>query len=160
MVSLYTYVNGALSLILGVVGKEMYFHSGASSSSSSGSRMDGDTFAENMLLESWPKTPFPESESGTSVNQPEAGFGPPANPVAPPGEEAGLPNPPPRVVPYPYQPDEMIGGDSVLSIQHRILDKSPKSVSSYEEVYQARIDAEDLFEVKVDIINRNHGRSR
>src|ERR1041384_7112690 len=46
----------------------------------------------------------------------------------------------------------MIGGDSVLSIRHRIFFKSPNSVPSYEEVYQARIDAEDLFEVKVDIV--------
>ena len=44
------------------------------------------SFAIDVLLESWPKTT--KTETGTSVNQPEAGLGPPANPVAPPGEES------------------------------------------------------------------------
>lgn len=43
----------------------------------------------------------------------------------------------------------MIGGDSVLSIQRRLLAKDPSP--SAEVIQQARIDAEDLFEVKVEI---------
>lgn len=49
-------------------------------------------------------------EPGTSVNQPEAGPVNPGNPAASPGEEAGPANQ--RVVPYPYQPDEVIGESS------------------------------------------------
>lgn len=44
----------------------------------------------------------------------------------------------------------MIGGDSVLSIQHRLLAKY--DFPSYEVIQFARIQAEDLFEVKVEII--------
>lgn len=53
---------------------------------------------------------------------------------------------------FPYEPDERIGGDSVLSIQHRIL--SLKPFPSAEEIYFARMQAEDLFEVKAQIIER------
>lgn len=91
-----------------------------------------------MLLESWSKTTETE---GTSVNQPEAEGVPPANAVPSPGEEAG------PVAPYPYQPDEMIGGDCVNAIQHRLLAKYSSPSSE-----QAKIDAEDLFEIKVEII--------
>jgi hypothetical protein len=107
-----------------------------------------DAFAIDVLLESWSKTT--ETEEGTSVNKPEAGLVPPANPVASPGEEAGPPNQSPRVVSYPYQPDEVIGGDSVNSIEGRLLAKY--SFPSSEVIQMARIQAEDLFEVKVEII--------
>lgn len=89
----------------------------------------------------------PSSETdleGTSVNQPEAGRVPPALPVAP--EEAGIP----PVVPYPYQEDEMIGGDSVLSIRKRLL--ASNSEPSAEAINLAHLDAQDRFEVKVDIV--------
>jgi hypothetical protein len=56
----------------------------------------------------------------------------------------------PRAVPYQYQPDEVIGGDCVNSIQHRLLQKAP--FPSSEMIEMARIQAEDLFEVKVEII--------
>lgn len=99
--------------------------------------------------------PFSDSETeleggGTSVNQREARPALPANPVASRGEEAGPSNRAPPIVPYPYQPDEMIGGDCVLSIQRRLLAKydSPE----YEVIKLARIKAEDLFEVKVEIL--------
>lgn len=77
----------------------------------------------------------------------EAGAEPPGNP---PGEEAGPANQTLRVVPYPYQPDEVIGGDCVLSIERRLLAKY--SFPSSEVIRMARIQAEDLFEVKVEII--------
>ncbi|KAH0678001.1 hypothetical protein KY285_025802 [Solanum tuberosum] len=75
-----------------------------------------DHFGIDVLLESWEKS----TETGTSVDQPEPepGHVPPAIQVAPRGNEAGPSNQPPRVVPYPYQLDEVIGGDSVQSIQH------------------------------------------
>ncbi|MFS7979592.1 hypothetical protein Hanom_Chr10g00929521 [Helianthus anomalus] len=53
---------------------------------------------------------------------------------------------------FPYEPDELIGGDSVLSIQRRLL--SSKPFPSAEEIDFARTQAEDLFEVKVQIIQR------
>ncbi|KAJ0770684.1 hypothetical protein HanPI659440_Chr07g0260491 [Helianthus annuus] len=53
---------------------------------------------------------------------------------------------------FPYQPDELNRGDSVLSIQRRLL--SSKPFPSAEEIDFARTQAEDLFEVKVQIIQR------
>jgi hypothetical protein len=106
----------------------------------------------DILLES-------SSVPGTSVTQPRAGpVNPEAadssqtsgDPVASPGEEAGPANQTQRVVPYPYQPDEVIGGDCVLSIERRLLAKD--SNPSSEDIQMARIHAEDLFEVKVEII--------
>lgn len=65
-----------------------------------------------------------------------------------PEEEEG----PPPVNPYPYQPDEVIGGDSVESVQRRLLSKY--AFPSAEVIDQSRMEAEDLFEVKVDIIRQ------
>jgi hypothetical protein len=53
---------------------------------------------------------------------------------------------------FPYEPDALIGGDSVLSIQRRLL--ASKQFPSAEEICFARMEAEDLFEVKVLIIQR------
>lgn len=102
-----------------------------------------DSFDIGVLLESWSK-----KTDGTSVNQPEDGPVPPGNPVASGGEEAGRQTL--RAVPYPYQPDEVIGGDCVLSIQRRLLAKHSFPPSGVIEM--ARIQAEDLFEGKVEII--------
>jgi len=76
--------------------------------------------------------------TSSSVNQQGARPAPAPNEVAPP------------VVPYPYQENEILGGDSVESIQRRLLGRffSP----SAHDIQMARIQAEDLFEVKVDII--------
>lgn len=112
-----------------------------------------DSFGINVLLERWPTATERESaETGTSVNQPESGRVPPANQVAPRGDEAGPSNQPPRVEPYPYQLDEVIGGDSVNSIQHRLLKRYV--FPSAEVIERARLEAEDLFEVKVQIIRQ------
>ncbi|KAK4357972.1 hypothetical protein RND71_023582 [Anisodus tanguticus] len=51
---------------------------------------------------------------------------------------------------FPYQADEVIGGDSVNAIKSRLLAKTPSP--SFYEIEQARIDAQDRFEVKVEII--------
>jgi hypothetical protein len=53
---------------------------------------------------------------------------------------------------FPYEPDELIGGDSVLSIRRRLL--SSKPFPSAEEIYFAQVQAEDLFEVKAQIIQK------
>lgn len=58
---------------------------------------------------------------------------------------------PAHVNAYPYQPDEVIGGDSVLSIQKRLLDKS-SPLPLPHDIDMARIKAEDLFEVKAEIV--------
>jgi len=98
---------------------------------------------------SWTYLYFPStSTEGTSVNQPAAGSVHPGNAVASTEEAAS----PARPDPFPYQPDEVIGGDSVLSIQRRLL--SRYVFPSAEIIERARIEAEDLFEVKVDIIRR------
>ncbi|TKB97396.1 MAG: hypothetical protein E5W81_03455 [Mesorhizobium sp.] len=54
------------------------------------------------------------------------------------------------MVPYPYQPDEVIGGDCVNAIACRLLNQY--SDPSSEVIQMMRIQAEDLFEVKVEII--------
>lgn len=85
--------------------------------------------------------------SSTSVNLPlpaEQAV-PPANPVAPGEAEAG----PSHVAPFPYHEEEVIGGDSVLSIRNRLLAHNPNP--SAEDIYLAEIDAQDRFEVKADI---------
>lgn len=137
-----TYLSGAL-LILCVSSEVSPVPSAPSSSSS----WTEDSFGIGVILESWPTTTTTE---GTSVNQPEAGPVPPGNPVASPGGEAGPANQTLPVVPYPYQPDEVIGGDCVLSIERRLLAKY--SFPSSEVIQLTRIQAEDLFEVKVEII--------
>ncbi|KAG4918003.1 hypothetical protein JHK82_057419 (mitochondrion) [Glycine max] len=83
------------------------------------------------------------SSSTSAVNQPLPGEQamPPALPVM---QEAAN-----RALPYPYQNNEIIGGDSVESIQRRLLGRFPSP--SAHEIQMARIEAEDLFEVKVDI---------
>ncbi|KAL3505652.1 hypothetical protein ACH5RR_031034 [Cinchona calisaya] len=93
-----------------------------SGGSSSSSWME-DSFGIDVLLESWSKsTEGGSTETGTSVNQPEAS--PPANAVAPRGDEAGPSNQPPRVVPYPYQPDEVAhpapNQEEVASLQREL----------------------------------------
>ncbi|XP_055824358.1 uncharacterized protein LOC129892845 [Solanum dulcamara] len=85
-----------------------------------------------------------EEEGESSVNQSSVGQA--AIPVPEEGARS------PYVVPYSYHLDEVIGGDSVQSIQRRLL--SANEFPSYFELTQARMEAEDLFEVKVDIVRR------
>ena len=63
------------------------------------------------------------------------------------GEEGAQPD-----APYPSQKNEIIGGDSVESIEQRLLAKY--DLPPAHEITMARIEAEDLFEVKVEIIQR------
>jgi len=88
----------------------------------------------------------------SSVNQPLQGeqATPPALPVM---QEAA--NRAPPYVPYPHQLNEIIGGDSVESIQRRLLGTNLNP--SAHDIRMARIQAEDLFEVKVDIIRKMAG---
>ncbi|EEF27191.1 conserved hypothetical protein [Ricinus communis] len=105
------------------------------SSESSGG--ETDSFGIQVLLES-----YSSKEGESSVNQP------PADQVAVPVPEEAARSP--HVVPYPYHPDEVIGGDSVSAIERRLLAASP--TPTYFELSQARMEAEDLFEVKVEIV--------
>lgn len=122
-------------------------HGAAGSSNSEGGPGQPNLWEDfdiGVLLESFPET----ERSGTgSVNQPPEGMPvPPANPVASGEAEAG----PSHVVPFPYEEDEVIGGDSVESIQRRLLARHENP--SPEIIDWARLDAQDRFEVKVDII--------
>lgn len=98
------------------------------------------TYTSDMLEDS---ASSGRSSSTSAVNQPLPGEQamPPALPVM---QEAAN-----RALPYPYQNNEIIGGDSVESIQRRLLGRFPSP--SAHEIQMARIEAEDLFEVKVDI---------
>lgn len=87
-------------------------------------------------------------DTGTSVNQGVARPVLPANPVVPGEAEAG----PSHVVHFPYDEEEVIGGDCVLSIRQRLLGHNPNP--SAEAIYFAQLDAQDLFEIKVDIVRQ------
>lgn len=123
---------------------------------SGGSLSGGWTrFDEDVLLEadsgassSGHSNSNPYSNSNPSRNQPRPGEQamPPANPVASGEAEAG----PSHVLPFPYEEDEVIGGDSVLSIQQRLL--AQYDSPSAHDIAMARIEAQDRFEVKVEII--------
>ena len=114
------------------------------------SNTEGESAHEPSTSSSWTGALISsETETGgtgTSVNQGVARPVPPANPVASGEAEAG----PSHVVPFPYDGDEVIGGDSVESIQRRLLSKQENP--SPEIINLARLDAEDRFEVKVEII--------
>jgi len=75
---------------------------------------------------------------------------PPANPRE---AEAG----PSHVLPFPYDDEEVIGGDSIQSIRDRLVTKwkcpSDKVQYDFAEIIKlTQIEAEDLFEVKTNII--------
>lgn len=94
------------------------------------------------------------SGSTPSVNQPRPGDMPPAHPLASGEAEAGPSNRPPQVVSYPYRLDEVIGGDSVRSIQRRLLAAAGSTFPLYEEIRWAEDNAKDIFEAKVHIIQQ------
>jgi hypothetical protein len=132
-------------LILGVSGPQIPSLPGPSAPAGAGSSYsDEDAFGVDVLLESWPTS----TESGTSVNQPEAGPVAPANQINPRGGNdaaLGLGN-------FPDRPNEVIGGDSVDAIQRRLLGNNLNPTA--EELYLTRLDAQDRFEIKVQIIHR------
>ena len=103
----------------------------------------GTSFDIGVFLNSSP------NEEGEEVAQPHPQIAP-ANPVASRGEEAGPSNRVPPEEKFPYHWDEVIGGDSVSAIERRLLEKvnSPTVL----DLKLARINAQDLFERKVDII--------
>lgn len=95
-----------------------------------------------------------EDTSSTSVNKPEGPPFPRANLVP---EQAGPSNQTPPVIPFPYADDELIGGESVNSIHHRLLNALQAKKGddlSLEDYRLTRYQAEDLFEVKASIIRR------
>ncbi|KAI9070796.1 hypothetical protein K1719_043676 [Acacia pycnantha] len=104
--------------------------------------------SESASAAAAPSEPSANSGGLPSVNQPGQQAMPPANPVAFGEAEAG----PAHVLPFPYAEDEVIGGDSVLSIQSRLLSKygSP----SADQIEAARIEARNRFLMKVDIIRQ------
>ena len=85
------------------------------------------------------------SRSTPSVNQPLQG-----EQAMPPALPAGEAEAGPSHITFPYHEEEVIGGDSVLAIERRLL--APNEFPSDHDIRLARIQAEDLFEVKVDII--------
>lgn len=124
--------------------------SGSSGGSGGGSTVGGSSrgsgwtsFDISVLAETLP------NEEGEEVAQPHPQNAP-TNQVASRGEEAGPSNRVPPEEKFPYHRDEVIGGDSVNSIEWRLLAKvnSPTVL----DLKLARINAQDLFEIKVDII--------
>jgi hypothetical protein len=82
-------------------------------------------------------------EEGKPEQPYDAGIGP---------QEEGKP-----VEPYPYADDQVIGGDSVNSILRRLLERELRNYPAFppsEVIDFCRIEAQDLMEVKVEIIRR------
>ncbi|WVY89116.1 hypothetical protein V8G54_000191 (mitochondrion) [Vigna mungo] len=88
----------------------------------------------------------------SSVNQEVTRPVPPANPVASGEAEAG---PSHGVTPFQYEEDEVIGGETVRAIQTRLLGKY--DFPTAHEIDMAQVNAQDLFEVKVEIIRLMQG---
>lgn len=104
-------------------------------------------------IEKWLNQEVAPNEGGHEATSRVMEQGRPSqNPVASRGEEAGPSNQPLPFEPYPYTDTVVIGGDSVSAIQRRLLEKDPSP--SAATIGMARIAAQDLFEVKVEIINR------
>nr|AOT98972.1 transmembrane protein [Oryza rufipogon] len=105
-----------------------------------------------LMASTTPSAPRTPSGGEPSVNQPLPGEQamPPALPVM---QEAA--NRAPPYAPYPYPVDEIIGGDSVQSIQRRLLGTNWNP--SAHDIKMSRIQAEDLFELKVEIIRKMAG---
>lgn len=129
--------------------------SGSSGGSGGGSTVGGSSrgsgwtsFDIGVLADSF------TNEEGEEVAQPHPQNAP-ANPVASRGEEAGPSNWVPPEEKFPYHPDEVIGGDSVSSIERRLLAKV--NFPSAEDIKFAKIKAEDLFEIKVQIVRHMAG---
>ncbi|KAK7809270.1 succinate dehydrogenase subunit 3 (mitochondrion) [Quercus suber] len=119
----------------------------AGSSSSSGG-------VGKLPLPSTTSSPVP-SISSRGASWIDECFGPEVSSSAPnpeqqQGEEAGPSNQPLPVEAYPYTDTEVIGGDSVSAIQLRLLGKYASPSAAIIEM--ARLEAQDLFEVKVEII--------
>ena len=106
----------------------------------------GDASLGMNSSESWGEYIQTSTEEGASTSSADAGPVPHGNTVENSTEGPASPRR------FPYEPDALIGGDSVLSIQRRIL--ASKQFPSAEEINFARMEAEDLFEVKVQIIQR------
>ena len=116
---------------------------GGSSRGSGWTSFDIDVFLDSFT-----------NEEGEEVAQPHPQNAP-ANPVASRGEEAGPSNWVPPEEKFPYHPDEVIGGDSVSSIEWRLLAKVNSPTA--EDIKFAKIRAEDLFEIKVQIVRHMAG---
>lgn len=138
------------ALVTGGVGANMVIPSGGEiipSNSGSGGPSHSNSWTEDSFSIGVLMEPFPEtSKEGGSTASADAGPVPHGNTVSNSTEGPASP------VRFPYEPDELIGGDSVSSIQRRLLSSNPRP--SAEEIGFARIEAEDLFEVKVEIIRR------
>lgn len=63
---------------------------------------------------------------------------------------AGPSNQPRPFVPDPFQDDEEIGGDTIRAIRYRLLEYAPRANPTFEI---AHYNAQDIFEIKVEIIN-------
>lgn len=109
------------------------------------SHSDLFTYTEDMLEDSASSG----RSSPSAVNQPlrREQATPPALPVMQEAANWTLP-----YARYPYNPELVIGGDSVLSIEGRLL--RDQIAPSPIDIYLARVNAEELFEVKVDIIRK------
>nr|AOT98978.1 hypothetical protein [Oryza rufipogon]ATA66825.1 hypothetical protein [Oryza sativa Indica Group] len=123
--------------------------SGRSRSTASSSFQESTGEMDALMASTTPSAPRTPSGGEPSVNQPLPGEQamPPALPVMQEAANRALP-----YAPYPYPVDEIIGGDCVQSIQRRILGANLNP--SAHDMQMSRIQAEDLFELKVQIIRK------
>lgn len=142
--------SGGLALAIAVILKAIFTAEAEMMMAPSGSNSALFTYTSDLADDS--ASSGRSRSTASSVNQPLPGEQ--AMPPAPPVMQEGANRAPPYV-PYPHPVDEIIGGDSVESIQRRLLGTNLNP--SAHDIRMARIQAEDLFEVKVDIIQRMAG---
>ncbi|PNT74554.1 hypothetical protein BRADI_1g17532v3, partial [Brachypodium distachyon] len=116
--------------------------------STSSSTYEGFTYTSDLVEDST------SSERGTTSLLPQPILGEQATPPALP-EAVNQAQP---TTSFPFQSNEIIGGDSVEAIERRLLGRI-LSPSAYE-IKMTRIQVEDLFEVKVEIIRKMLGLHR
>lgn len=110
----------------------------------------------DVLAEPFSETEMEGTSGGTdttsiSVNKPEG------EPPFPRTNARGDPAGPSKVCPFPFQDDEIIGGDCLNNVYRRLLEalQAKKGEDlSLADYALTRYKAEDLFEVKVSIIRQ------
>ncbi|PNX72553.1 ATPase subunit 1 [Trifolium pratense] len=129
-----------ITSLWGLVGNSVSSSSVSTVAAAESTRSEWFTYTSDMVEDS--ASSGRRSASTSSVNQP-----PMREQATPPVMQEAAANMAAAGPVYPH--NEFVGGDSVESIQRRLLWRSP--FPSAHDIYLAKIDAEDLFAVKAEI---------
>jgi hypothetical protein len=93
-----------------------------------------------------------EALDGGAAKEGYAGWCAEREGAVPPANPAGEAGPAGQFAPDPYPFHQIIGGDSVCAIQRRVLDQWGERTPSYEVLQRSLYEAQDRFELKVEIL--------